>query len=80
LLKDKVYKIMTIYTDNNQDHFYVAVYIIKAYFHIDSSNYSSKDDFDFYPHRKTSSYEFDIKGPEALHAATLKPKRQITWK
>jgi len=39
LLKDKVYKIMTIYTDNNQDHFYVAVYIIKAYFHIDSSNY-----------------------------------------
>lgn len=71
---------MIIYTNNNQDHLYVAAHITKAYFHIDSSDYSSEDDFEFYPHRKTSAYEFDTKGPEALHAATLKPKRQIMWK
>lgn len=71
---------MIIFTDNNQDHFYINSHAVKAYLHTDCCNYGSEDDFNFCPHRKTSGYEFYTKGFEALHAATLIPKRQITWK
>lgn len=71
---------MTISTNKNQYHFYVASHVRNQYLHIDCSDYSSEDNFNFHPHRKITPCEFSTISTESLHAAVLKTKRVDKWK